>query len=132
MIFLDTTVLIDILAGEEKAVKLISRLSGESELYTSTVNIYEIMKGIYSRKGNRKKYLNALETLTANIYVLPLNYASSAESARIYGRLKEKGEFIDEPDYLIAGICLTNKVQKIVTRNAKHFRKVPGLEVIGY
>ena len=93
MIFLDTTVLIDILAGEEKAVKLISRLSGESELYTSTVNIYEIMKGIYSRKGNRKKYLNALETLTANIYILPLNYASSAESARIYGRLKEKGEF---------------------------------------
>ncbi len=132
MIFLDTTVLVDILAGESKAVELTRKLSKESDLYTSTVNIYEIMKGIYSRRGNTKKYTDALETLMANIYILPLNHPASVESAKIYGELREKGEFIDEPDYLIAGICRSNNVRKIVTRNAKHFRKIRGLEVIAY
>ncbi len=132
MILLDTTVLIDIFAGDTKATKLIRELSEKAELYTSSINIYEITKGIYSRKGNKKKYLDALELLIANIYVLPLNKSASIEAAKIYGELKEKGEFIDEPDYLIAGSCRSNKIEKIVTKNTKHFKKIKGLQVIGY
>lgn len=132
MIFLDTTALVDILAGEEDATRAVAKLSHESELCTSTVNIYEILKGIFCRKGNKQKYLDALESLMANIYVLPLTTSASAEAAKIYGKLRVKGEFIDEPDYLIAGICLSNDVRKIVTRNAKHFGKVEGLEIVTY
>ncbi len=132
MILLGTTILIDILKGNPKATSLVEKLSESDSLYTSTINIYEIMKGIYTIKGGRKKYLNAVGTLEANLRVLQLSKIASEEAAKIYATLEEGGQLIGEADCLIAGVCRANKIGKIATRNSKHFKKIKGLQVLGY
>lgn len=55
------------------------------------------------------------------------------ESARLWGHLSAelKSNTIGDPDLLIASIALSNK-QVLVTRNKKHFERVPELEVEGW
>lgn len=132
MIFLDTTVLIDLLKGEEKATRFVEELPKTESLCTGTVNIYEIMKGVYSLKGNQKKYLDAVETMAANLKVLPLGRNAAGEAAKAYAGLKERGELVGEADCLIAGICIANKISRIATRNSKHFKRIGGLMVLEY
>lgn len=129
---LDTTVLIDLLKGEKSAINTVEKIRGEAVLYTSTINLYEILRGIHVLEKDRGKHLRALHTLSSNINVLDIDYESSERAARIYTELRKKGVEIDEPDYLIAGAALANGVSTIVSRNEKHFREISGLAVVSY
>jgi tRNA(fMet)-specific endonuclease VapC len=61
--------------------------------------------------------------------------ASSAEVSWQYGRayrhLRDNGTLIGSNDLWIAATALAYDMP-VVTRNAEHFRPVPGLEVEGY
>ena len=58
--------------------------------------------------------------------VLPINAAAAAEFDRL--RENKKLKKIGRADLLIACIALANRAT-LVTRNLKHFRQVPGLQV---
>ncbi len=129
---LDSTVLIDLLKGEKSAIDTIERLRKTATLYTTTVNVYEVLRGIHVFHKDKEKHLQALRVLTGNIYVLNLDSEASEKAALIYADLRMKGLEIDPPDYLIAGIALTNGISILVTRNEKHFDAIKELSVVSY
>lgn len=129
-VLLDTTVLIDILKGDKKATQKVDEVKSDMALYTTTVNIYEILKGIHILDKNKEKYLQALRILTHNINVLNIDFEVAGMAAVIYAQLRKIGKTIDEPDYLIAGACLSNSIYTIITRNEKHFKDIKGLKKI--
>lgn len=119
--FLDTSAMIDILSQEPSALAAVDKIREDCELCTSTVNIYEIMRGIIGGDGERRE-LAAVEELAASLEVLPFDSGAARDAARAYSSLRSKGKPVSEADYLIAGICASHGIRIIVTQNRKHFQ----------
>lgn len=117
---LDTIVLIDILNGDKRAETKLNQMKSNAFFYTTTINIYEVLRGIHTLKKEKGKHLLALKLLTNNLTVLDIDLAASEEAAMIYSSLRSKGIEIDEADYLIAGACMSNGIRSLMTRNEKH------------
>ncbi len=129
----DTTMLIHLLRMDPKAIEVSEQLLKQSAvLYTTTINLYEVRKGIKFKVTNQEKVFNALETLKNSLVIIPLDDEAADAAADLYVGLRKKGITIDETDYLIAGVCLSNGIHSIVTKNEKHFKHIAGLEVIGH
>ena len=73
--------------------------------------------------------MEAFKRLVTNLEVLDLDYEAAVRAAEISGTLDGEGRGIDPFDSLIAGITLTSGAEALVTRNASHFVRVPGLKV---
>lgn len=129
---LDTTVLIDLLRGSEQAKKLRKTLVSK-HLFTTELNVYEVVSGIFAKKkGNKQQDLEKAEELFHRVTILPLTHRAALRAGEINGNLLLKGEIIEDIDILTASIALANGVMTIVTRNAKHFQRIPGLVVKTY
>jgi predicted nucleic acid-binding protein len=48
--------------------------------------------------------------------------------ARLRGELRRQGQLIPDPDLLIAATALQHDLT-IVTRNVRHFQRIPGLKL---
>lgn len=132
MIGLDTTFLIDLLRKERGAVNLSQQLDNENVLYTTEINVFEVVLGIFSNKQiNQKKDLIKARELFAVLSILPLDHKAALEAGRIAGTLIAAGKQIDDNDCIAAAIAKTNGIQTIVTRNEKHFA-LTGLQVKTY
>ena len=70
-------------------------------------------------------------SVTRELRILPLDAKSALRAGRIEAALTEQGDSIDWADILIAAIAIEND-EPILTKNAKHFGKVPGLQVETY
>lgn len=81
--------------------------------------------GAYRAK-DKETALDQTDRLLETFPALPLDFAA----ARLYGQLSEKlkSNIIEPLDLLIASIAIANR-QTLLTRNIKHFERVPGLTV---
>jgi len=128
---LDTSFIIDLLRGREAAVKKIKKL--ESELVATNISapsIFEVFVGISLTKkpyAEKKKVMDVLESWGT----LVLDSECAALSGNIHGQLIKDGQTIDPEDSMIAGIAIVNK-EVLLTRNTKHFRRVPNLKIEEY
>jgi predicted nucleic acid-binding protein len=110
--FLDTSVVIDFLAGDEKIVALVKELYDKQDVQTTTITEYELLK-------HRTKLMrHAAEKFLAGITVCSFDRASARKAASLYEKLKEAGTMINEIDLLIAGISLSND-EILLTRDQK-------------
>lgn len=125
---LDSTYLIDLLHGEKETLSI---LSSKELLFTTQINMYEIIRGLFLRKVASHKFIDASD-LFEHIKVLPLNDSSIIRSADIFSILSKKGTIISDADCLTAGIALSYGITTLVTRNKKHFERIPGLHVESY
>ena len=71
------------------------------------------------------------ESFLAPFFVLPSTADVSWEYGRAYRYLRDNGRLIGGNDLWIAATGLAYRMP-IVTRNAEHYRRVPGLEVETY
>ncbi|HUF48270.1 MAG TPA: type II toxin-antitoxin system VapC family toxin [Vicinamibacterales bacterium] len=71
------------------------------------------------------------EAFLAPFFVLASSPDVCWEYGRIYRYLQENGRLIGGNDLWIAATALAYGMP-VVTRNAEHYRRVPGLEVEGY
>lgn len=124
MVCLDTDFLIDLARKDAKARAKIEQLVESGELiYTTTVNMAEFYSGTYRAKSGlpdrAKLFLESFSSLTLD-----------QESARVWGKLSAqlKSSTIGDSDLFIASIAITNR-QTLLTRNTKHFARVPDLTV---
>jgi tRNA(fMet)-specific endonuclease VapC len=108
-------------ATEEVAITLVSRI--------------EVLEGRFAfvrRAADGEQLLRAQEWLRkteddlARFAVLAPDVAAAAEFDRL--RANKKPKKIGRADLLIAAITLANRA-RLVTRNLKDFRQVPGLQV---
>ena len=128
---LDSCFLIDLLRNDknakEKAEKLDSLFQTKG---ISSITIIELWRGILRQKNNEKEK-QEIENLFHSLTIFPLGEQEAKKAAEIEKTLIEKGEIIDWENILIAATASVHNLS-IVTRNIKHFRKIPHLKIETY
>ncbi|PIN79760.1 PIN domain nuclease [Candidatus Woesearchaeota archaeon CG10_big_fil_rev_8_21_14_0_10_34_8] len=130
MILVDSTVLIDFLRGEKTAIHAIKEES--VILYTTEINVFELVTGTYAGKKNQKEHLERIFAMLSRMIILPLNRKATMKAGEIAGTLLKEGKRIEETDSLIAGIALSNGINTILTQNKSHYERISELDVISY
>ncbi len=121
MIVADSDVLIDFFEDRPPLARLISRARAARELATTAVSRYEVLVGAESPE-DEARFRAALDL----IKTLPLDAEGAARAATVRRDLRSRGSDIGMADSLIAGIVLAMGGE-LLTRNRKHFERVPGL-----
>jgi len=130
MIGLDSTAIIDFAEGNKDLKKLLDKI--KEPLAVNYISYLEIMFGIDLEDENYKFEEDFYDNLFLSLFTLDLDVSACKESSRIYWYMSKKGIEIGKFDCAIAGIYLSNGVNKIITRNVKHFENILGLKVISY
>ena len=125
MIVADTDVLIDALNGRAPSAERIKLELGGGALATTAITVFELRSGAKSTKASEQ-----IETLLAGVTILPFDERAADRAASARRDLEVGGSPIGMADYLIAGVCLAHSAI-LLTRNRKHFERVPGL-VLGW
>lgn len=128
-LILETTFLIDLerehhRAAPGPAVGFLE-VNGDARLYLPFIVSGELAAGIPLRDRAR------WEAFLAPFYVLPSSPEVSWQYGQAYRHLKDNGTLIGANDLWIAATGLAYHMP-VVTRNAEHFRRVPGLDVESY
>jgi predicted nucleic acid-binding protein len=128
-LILETTFLIDLEREEKRgtpgpAVEFLER-NETARLYLPFTTAGEIASGLSMR--DRAKW----ESFLAPLYVLASSADVSWHYGQAYRHLRDNGTLIGANDLWIAATGLAYDMP-LVTRNAGHFRRVPGLEVETY
>jgi predicted nucleic acid-binding protein len=124
VILADTDVLIDALRGREPSRSRIAEALERGALATTTITAFELTSGARSEKQE-----TSITDLLAGLAVLPFDSEAARSASRIRRALEAEGRTIGMADYLIAGIT-TSRDLPLLTRNRKHFERVPGLALI--
>jgi tRNA(fMet)-specific endonuclease VapC len=110
--FLDTSVIIDFLAGEKRIVALVHEIAMKEDVKTTTITEYELLR--YKNKIKKR----AVERFLSATVVHSFDRAAAKEAALLYEELNNAGRMINENDLLIAGIVLAND-EDLLTRDQK-------------
>ena len=127
-LILETTFLIDLEREHHSAAgSAVAFLEAneDARLYLPFIVAGELAAGTSLSKRDR------WESFLAPFYVLPSTADVSWEYGRAYRYLKDNGRLIGGNDLWIAATGLAYRML-VVTRNADHYRRVPGLEVETY
>lgn len=135
MIHLDTSFLVDLLRERRRdefgpASACLETLPDEEILAVSVHAVCELMAGA-RQAGAPKSEMERLTRLCAALLVrypderLPQAYAALLTSMR------GAGASIDTMDLLIATAAVLDEAS-LITRNRRHFARVPGLELLEY
>jgi tRNA(fMet)-specific endonuclease VapC len=135
MIHLDTSFVVDLLREQRRdkfgpASEFLESLDADEEMAVSVHVVCELMAGAsVAGTGSGES-----ERLARVCDALLIRYPDAAFAPR-YGRLlagiRRAGTSVDTMDLLIATAAVVDEAP-LVTRNARHFTKVPGLEVLTY
>ncbi len=131
MTCLDTDFIVGILRRSHDAEKKLETLVSDGDrLTTTSLNASELFKGAY-RSSRPLEEANKVRRLLETLYVLDFSIAASETFGKLSNELKDKGQDIGDFDLLIASIALTQG-ELLLTRNTKHFSKIPGLALETY
>ncbi|MGQ0602907.1 MAG: type II toxin-antitoxin system VapC family toxin [Anaerolineales bacterium] len=119
---IDTNIIIDYLRSRQRLVR---RIVSIYECSVTVITVYELQAVAQLSSGQA----SLLHSLFENVGILALDSLSAESSARIYRALSARGQHIGLPDTFIAGICLAHNLP-LLTRNAEHFKRVDGLQVV--
>ena len=117
----DTDVLVDFLQGEGSHVKARGLLRA-GRLGTTAVTVFEVWRGLETDEAR-----DLARRAFRGVRVYALSDAAARRAADVERKLRKAP--IGERDTLIAGICLAIG-RPLLTANTRHFRRVPGLEVV--
>ncbi len=134
MVCLDTSFLIDVIRGSQIPDKFRPILSGEYFATIATPSIVELTKGLYLKKNARHiadEEKEKIEQILSSLIVLTLDKESAIMAGKIEAKLENEGEIIDIEDIMIGAIAKRNN-ETLITRNKKHFEKIPGLKIESY
>jgi tRNA(fMet)-specific endonuclease VapC len=120
---LDSDVLIDHLRGAVPGQELVGELAGTSGFRITAVTAFELALGReYARNPAPANAILAAPCLM-------LTREAAVRAGGLLRELRAAGARIDVRDAMQAGICLQAEAP-LVTGNARHFARVPGLRVI--
>ena len=135
MILLDSTACIDYLRGFSPIKEIIQDIN---DLFAiTTISIYEVSIGLERTKRLKSEQIYQVQLANWNKFkalmkILEFNSSCAENAAKIYDLLSQKGKLIEDNDIMIAGIMYSMNIEKIITRNQKHFDTIPDITVISY
>ncbi|MBM4078351.1 MAG: type II toxin-antitoxin system VapC family toxin [Planctomycetes bacterium] len=112
------------LADPDVGISIVTRievLRGRFEFVLKAATAAELLRA--------QQLLTRTEELLAQMLVVPLDAAAVAEFERL--RTARELRKIGRADLLTASIALARRAT-LVTRNVRHFRQVPGLNVVNW
>ena len=118
---LDSDAIIGYLKKRENWVTLLDSID-DSEKGTSIINIGEVLEGF-----PKEKYVTFRE-FTDKMMIYNIDWKTAEIFAENRGRLRKKGQLIDNMDLFIASTCLANNLT-LVTGNVQHFKRIKGLKI---
>ena len=109
------------------------RLTGDQDAALTSVGLSELVHGIYrantpERKALRKKYVDELR---AGLKIYPFTDETAMLAGKIDGEQAARGIIIPFADLLIGATALSIGFS-VLTSNARHFRLIPGLNVVPF
>lgn len=113
-VVLDTSALIDFLAGGKKADAVAEHLE-EGDAYVSSVSVFELFAGV-----KNARHMSQREDLAALCVVVPVTGSIARRAASIYTALRRKGVTIAVPDLLI-GATAAEQEMPLLTCNPRDF-----------
>lgn len=130
MIGLDTTAIIDIFKGDKKIKEFLE--SNKEPLAVTIMSYLELYFGLdienQKHEGEGKYY----DEFFKSLYNIDLTKDSCKEASKLFWQLKKTGTTIEQFDCVIASLFISNGINKVLTRNSKHFERIKGLNVIKY
>ncbi len=130
MVCLDTSFLVDFLRGRKNAVGFLANLQESSEAITvAAPSVFELVEAAEIARSDKEK--KAIQELVSSLAVLPLDSEPAWAAGRLSAELIFAGEQIGQMDTLIGAIA-RHHGEAIVTKNRKHFARIPGLRVQEY
>ncbi|MBS7626984.1 PIN domain-containing protein [Candidatus Bathyarchaeota archaeon] len=125
---LDSDILIALLRNDRASIEKLRELSESRDIITTTIfNGQEILFGaLMTDEVDRS--LKPAKELADSLEILCYEKEDMMQTIKILAFLEKRGSHISLIDEMIAGICL-NRRATIVTRNVKHFSRIPGLKV---
>jgi len=128
MVSLDSSFLIDLLAGERRAVAKAAELDRELEpRFVSAPAASEVLIGAYRLGG---PYLERTKALVDSLPLLSIDRACTHEAGRLGAELLKRGSPIGQGDLFVAAISIRYG-ERLLT-NDRGFSRVPGLVVEMY
>ena len=128
MVVLDTDILVSFIRGNEEAINKINNYyNSESSVMTTSMTVFELFRGAFASHNPEKK-VGDVELLIEDLDILNFDTRSSKIVGKIYNELKRNGKIIDILDMFIASISISNN-ETLVTRNIKHFSRIPKLKI---
>jgi tRNA(fMet)-specific endonuclease VapC len=104
---------------------------GETEVGLSVVTVAELMHGAYRAKtpAQQERRLEFVARLCRDVPVYPVTLDIARLLGRIEGQQEAKGiQFAFED--LAIGVTALHLGYSVMTLNARHFRRIPGLSVV--
>ena len=133
-VILDSSILIEAERQRRDAVRLLQRIRSQVGIYPlaiCAISVAELAHGIYrantpARRIARREFLDDLKA------AIP-TFSITSDTAELVGRIGAEtalvGIIIPSDDLLI-GTCALEQNYAVLTHNLRHFRKIPGLQVI--
>lgn len=123
---LDADIAIDALAGRQRALHLLTRLAPDG-IAISIVTAGEIYEGAYGAADPAAR-LAAYRRFLHTFPVLDLTDAIMERFAQTRAQLRRAGSLIPDLDLLIGATAVHHDLT-VLTRNARHFGRIPGLTI---
>jgi len=135
VIHLDTSFLVDLLREQrrDRFVPASTCLEGLAENDVLAVSVHvvcELMAGAHAA-GAPAGEVDRLSRLCETVVVRCPDEVFAVHYGRLLARLRASGKSVDTMDLLIGTAAVVDGAP-LITRNARHFSKVPGLQMIGY
>ena len=124
---LDSCILIDLLKGKTVIQDRIMEV-GPDNCYVSDMILAELFVG--PSKSDNVFSMKQAEWVEREFKCVMFG-RSYRTYARIRADLERKGKKLDNMDLLIASSAIDNEMT-LVTRNQKHFSRIPGLKLLGW
>jgi predicted nucleic acid-binding protein len=125
---LDTSFIIDIMAGRSEALDKLEELENSSKpISTTTISLFELWSGIeLSDKPEEEK--DKVKNVLASLNIYSFEEKSAKISGKIQGRMSEEGFEVVPEDSKIAGIAVRNS-EKMITKD-KDFREIEKISTL--
>ena len=131
MVCLDSSFIIDVLRDDAAALALLTQFEKDcTGIEIPAPVLMEIRSGL-ALNQEPKREEQIYEKVAASAIILDLNEGSATLAADIQVSLILAGEMIPVTDIMIAAIALANN-EPLVTRNVKHFKRIPKLDIRTY
>jgi|WetSurMetagenome_2_1015567.scaffolds.fasta_scaffold40319_3 tRNA(fMet)-specific endonuclease VapC len=112
MTFLDTSIIIDFLAGDQRIVAIVKEILSKEDIKTTTITEYELLR--YKTKIKKQ----GAERFLSGVIVCSFDRDAAKKAAVLFQELQDAGRMVNENDLLIAGISLSHD-DVLLTRDEK-------------
>jgi tRNA(fMet)-specific endonuclease VapC len=130
VIFLDTDACSLIIRGGSKRLDARVKAIPPREVCISAVTRAELLHGL-ARKPEATRLIELVQSFLGRVRSLAWSNEAAAHYASIRAHLESRGEPVGNMDQMIAAHARSAAIP-LVTGNAKHFRRIPGLELLDW